>query len=74
LSGGNREELVAAANQAAGIVPLLTATSFVRNQVIDVQDGIPYIAHDYGAGRSLRHVIDRARGGNTVLFARNNLT
>ncbi|HWS72427.1 MAG TPA: energy transducer TonB, partial [Thermoanaerobaculia bacterium] len=36
---------------------------FARNQVIDVLNGIPFIAHDYAGGRSLRHIVDRARGG-----------
>lgn len=63
LSGGNREALVAAASAARDIVPLLSGTSFVKNQVIDVIGGVPFVAHEYANGRSLRHIVDRARGG-----------
>ncbi|MCU1244854.1 MAG: Serine/threonine-protein kinase PknB [Acidobacteria bacterium] len=66
LSGGNREALAAAAAVAHEIVPQLNGTSFARNQVIDVINGVPFIAHDYAGGRSLRHIVDRSRGGNGV--------
>ena len=61
---GNREALVAAANNAKNAVPLLTGTSFAKSQTIDVIDNTPFIAHDYAGGRSLYHVVERARGGN----------
>jgi len=67
LSGGDRHALVEAAAEAKAIVPMLTGTSFARNQVIDVVDGIPFIAHDYSGGRSLRHIIDRSRGGTNAM-------
>ncbi len=66
LSGGNREALSAAAMSARQLAPLLTGTSFARDQVIDVVDGIPIISHDYADGRSLRHIVSRARGGAGV--------
>src|SRR5207237_2563447 len=66
LSGGNREAFVQAAESAKVIAPLLTGTSFAKNQVIDIENGIPYVAHEYAGGRSLRHIIDRSRGGNGV--------
>src|SRR5437763_3797702 len=62
LTGGNREALVGSASAARDIVPLLSGTSFVKNQVIDVVGGIPFVAHEYANGRSLRHLVDRARG------------
>lgn len=64
LTGGNREAIVAAISLARQVAPLLTGPSFARNQVIDTFNGIPFIAHDYAGGRSLRHIVDRARGGN----------
>ena len=67
LTGGNREALAQSAEAARSIAPLLAGTSFVKDQVIDVANGIPYVAHEYGSGRSLRHVIDRARGGAGVI-------
>jgi len=66
LSGGNREALVAAAAVAHDVVPQLNGTSFARNQIVDVINGVPFIAHDYAGGRSLRHIVDRSRGGNGI--------
>lgn len=64
LSGGNREALVASVNAASQIIPQLAGTSFVRDQVVGVHEHVPFIAWDYQGGRSLRYIIERARGGN----------
>jgi protein TonB len=66
LTGGNRAALVSAAAVAGEVAPLLTGTSFAKHQEIGVFNGIPYVAHEYGGGRSLRHIIDRARGSQGV--------
>lgn len=66
LTGGSREALVATAHAASEIVPQLTGTSFARDQVVGVSDNTPFVAWDYQGGRSLRYIIDRARGGNGV--------
>jgi TonB family protein len=66
LTGGNREALAQNAAEARNVAPLLTGTSFVKNQAIDVVESVPVIWHDYGGGRSLRHIVDRARGGSGV--------
>jgi TonB family protein len=66
LTGGNREALAQNAAEARNVASLLTGTSFVKNQVIDVVESVPVIWHDYGGGRSLRHIVDRARGGSGV--------
>jgi TonB family protein len=66
LSGGNRAEIAANAQRVEQLLPQLSGTSFARDQVVGVIDGIPYIAYGYAGGRSLRHIIDRARGGNGV--------
>ena len=66
LTGGNRGALAQNAVEARNVVPLLTGTSFVKNQAIDVVESVPVIWHDYGGGRSLRHIVDRARGGSSV--------
>jgi len=66
LSGGNREALTASAHAASAIAPQLTGTSFVRDQVIGVADHVPFLAWDYQGGRSLRFIVDKARGGNGV--------
>src|SRR5436309_3202568 len=64
LTGGKRDTFVAAAGDAHSLAPLLTGTTFAKEQVIDVINGTPFIAHEYGGGRSLRHIVDRARGAN----------
>ena len=66
LSGGNREAMLASIEVARQVAPLLTGPSFARDQVIDEINGVPFVAHDYAGGRSLRHVVDRARGGAGV--------
>ncbi|HEY8183721.1 MAG TPA: TonB family protein [Thermoanaerobaculia bacterium] len=66
LLGGNRDALIAAASDAREMVPLLTGSSFAKEQAIDVIHGVPFIAHQYDGGRSLRHIVDRARGGAGV--------
>ncbi len=63
LTGGDRAALTQSVAVAHNIVPQLTGVTFARNQVIDVAGEIPYIAHDYAGGRSLRHIMNRARGG-----------
>lgn len=66
LTGGSREALTATCDAASEIVPQLTGTSFARDQVVGVADNTPFVAWDYQGGRSLRYIIDRARGGNGV--------
>ncbi|HJQ40426.1 MAG TPA: TonB family protein [Thermoanaerobaculia bacterium] len=66
LSGGNRAEIAANAQRVEQLLPQLSGTSFARDQVVGVIDGVPYIAYGYAGGRSLRYIIDRARGGNAV--------
>ena len=67
LTGGNREAMIQSATDARAIAPMLNGTSFVKEQMIDVVSGVPVITHEYSGGRSLRHVIDRARGGAGVV-------
>jgi len=66
LTGGDREALTASAAKAHAIVPQLTGVTFARNQVIDSAADVPYIAYEYAGGRSLRHIMNRARGGQGV--------
>jgi TonB family protein len=63
LIGGNRAALVQSAAEANQLVPLLSGTTFAKDQTIDVANGVPFVAHEYLGGRSLRHIVDRARGG-----------
>src|SRR5205823_5110419 len=66
ILGGNRAALTVSAGEAHNLVPLLAGTTFAKDQTIDVANGIPFVAYEYAGGRSLRHIVDRARGGNGV--------
>lgn len=63
FTGGNREAVSSAAWAARQILPNLNGTTFARTQTVDIIDGTPFLAYDYAGGRSLRHIVDRARGG-----------
>lgn len=65
LTGGDREALASAASTASQIAPMLTGSSFVRDQRIEVIGGTTVISHEYAAGRSLRTIIDRARAAGS---------
>lgn len=66
LTGGHRTALLQNVTEARAIAPLLNGTTFVKHQVIDAIDAIPFVAFDYAGGRSLRFIMDRARTGNPV--------
>ncbi len=66
LSGGHRTALTAGVEAVTQLLPRLTGPSFARDQVAGVTDGVPFLAWDYAGGRSLRYIIDRARGGKDV--------
>jgi len=66
FTGANRAAIVANAEAVAQILPRLTGASFVRNQQTGVIDGVPHLAWDYAVGRSLRFIVDRARGSKDV--------
>lgn len=63
LSGGHRSGLISNVEAVAQLLPSLTGPSFARDQVAGIADGVPFLAWDYAGGRSLRYIIDRARGG-----------
>jgi len=66
FTGGNRDAIAQSASNAKHIIGSLTGTTFAKNQIIDVINGVPFIAHEYAGGRSLRHIVERARGGAGV--------
>lgn len=66
LSGGHRTALLQSIAEARQIAPLLNGTTFVKGQVIDSVDAVPFIAFEYTVGRSLRTIVDRARAGNPI--------
>src|SRR5512135_2730436 len=66
FTGGNRDAIAASAETARQVVPLLTGSSFAKNQAIDIINGTPFLVHDYSGGRSLRHIVEKARGGGAA--------
>ncbi|HEY0141036.1 MAG TPA: TonB family protein [Thermoanaerobaculia bacterium] len=66
FTSGSKVALRDAIEAAQPILAQLHGTSFARDQVSGVIDGVPYIAWDYAGGRSLRLIIDRARGNETT--------
>ncbi|MFL6247571.1 MAG: hypothetical protein ACJ74H_16220, partial [Thermoanaerobaculia bacterium] len=66
FTGGQRDAIVANVQAVEQILPRINGTSFARDQHAGVIDGVPFVAFEYAGGRSLRHIIDRARGGNGV--------
>lgn len=63
LSGGNREGIRRSVEWARPIAPALSGTTVAKQQMIDIIDGIPFVAHEYDSGRSLSYVIEKSRGG-----------
>ena len=66
LTGGNRAALTSGVEAVTELLPRMTGTSFVRDQVAGIQDGVPFLAWDYAGGRSLHYIVERARGGKDV--------
>lgn len=66
MSGGNRTVMLASTEAVAQLLPRLTGPSFARDQIAAVSDGVPFLTWDYAGGRSLRFIIDRARGGKDI--------
>lgn len=63
LAGGNSETLRQAVQLARSSTSQIVGTSVVRNQILDVIDGVPALEHEYGGGRTLRHIVVKAKGG-----------
>lgn len=62
FSGVKAEALSAAVDAAQQIAPSLTGPTFVKNAQVEIINGTVTLAHDYASGRSLRYIVDRARG------------
>jgi TonB family protein len=64
FTGGNRAAIAGNVQLVSDLIPQFAGTSFAREQSVGIIDNTPYLAYAYAGGRSLRHIIDRARGGN----------
>lgn len=63
LTGGNSEALRQAAIHAGPAASHIGSTSIAKNQKIEVVEGVAVIEHEYDGGRSLRHIVTRAKNG-----------
>lgn len=66
FTGGNRAALKAAADDARAVASALTGTTVVRGQKVGTVGDIPYIAHEYAGGRTLKTVVEKAKGSNSA--------
>lgn len=64
--GGDRDALRAGAEHARAIVAGVSGTTIVKGQKIGFAGGVPYLAHEFAGGRSLRTIVDKARGSSGV--------
>ena len=62
LSGVRADALTATVEPAQQITPSLTGPTFVKDAQIEIINGTVTLAHEYASGRSLRYIVDRARG------------
>jgi len=66
LAGGNRAAFVSGVSSASTFLPALAGTTVVKDQHVGIVAGVPYLSWEYAGGRSLRHIVDRARGAGGV--------
>jgi TonB family protein len=60
FTGPGRAEIASAAAQAREVIGVVTGTTVVRSQRIDVGGQTPFLLHEYAGGRSLRYVMKKA--------------
>lgn len=66
FTGGDHDALRASAEAAAPLVAQVSGSTIVKQQRYAVVDGVPVVEFEYVTGRSLRAIVDRARGGSGV--------
>jgi TonB family protein len=62
FTGGDREATRAAVDAAAALLPQIAGNAIAREQRVAVVDTVPVLEFEYVTGRSLRTILDRARG------------
>ena len=65
FTGGDQGALRKSANRAGAIIDQLSSSAVVRQQMIDVADGVPFVAWEYAGGRTLNHILTAAKGNST---------
>lgn len=67
FTGGDPQAMRQAAEHARAVVSGASGTTILRGQKIGFVGGVPYLAHEYPGGRSLRTIVDKGRAANHPL-------
>lgn len=65
LVGSDREAFERTMDTASQLVPAMSGSTLVKHQSYQMIDGVPVIVHDYAGGRTLRHIVEKGRGGTS---------
>lgn len=65
LVGSDRAAFESTMETASQLVPAMSGSTLVKHQRYEIIDGIPVILHDYAGGRTLRHIVEKSRGGTS---------
>lgn len=65
LVGSDREAFEMTIDTASQLVPAMSGSTLVKHQSYQMIDGVPTIVHDYAGGRTLRHIVEKGRGGTS---------
>lgn len=65
LVGSDREAFERTIETASQLVPAMSGSTLVKHQSYEMIEGIPAIVHDYAGGRTLRHIVEKGRGGTS---------
>jgi TonB family protein len=65
ITGGDRTAFLQAVDEAAGVAPQLTGSTFVKQQNIEAIDGVPALTFEYLPGRSLRSIVATAKSAES---------
>ncbi|HEU5163490.1 MAG TPA: TonB family protein [Thermoanaerobaculia bacterium] len=60
FKGGDPAALREAATAARQAIRQISGATIVREQSVEIADGIPILVHEYAGGRSLRGIVERA--------------
>lgn len=65
LVGSDREAFERTMDTASQLVPAMSGSTLVKHQSYQMVEGVPVIVHDYAGGRTLRHIVEKGRGGTS---------
>lgn len=65
LVGSDRAAFEKTIDTASQLVPAMSGSTLVKHQRYEMIDGVPVIVHDYAGGRTLRHIVEKGKGGTS---------